>query len=1197
LANNDVGLYTLPVILSFEGIDKQVNGTLGKAFGPAGKKATSEFSKGAKDGLKDLESSVEASRKAYDKLKDKASDALGKVRKEEAALQELRDRGVTSGSRFVAIEERLAAARRNSDRAARDSTSGLQELTRAQADLAGHSDRTSGRLAALGSAAGTMGAVAGGAALAGIAALGTGAIVAGRQLYDLGAQFDDLSDTLQVKTGLSGTALDQLKASVEELGTTNVPSAFGEIGDVAAEVTRNLHLTGPAFDDVTSRLANLQRMGVDVDIRALGKAFRGFGVDAAGQAPALNSLYEASTKSGMSIDDMLSAVVKGGPALRQFGLSFGESAALLSSFEDAGLDGEKGMAALTKAFAFFSKENIPAQEGLQRTIAEIQRLGDTPEAGALANKVFGAKGGAQFLEAIQSGALDLQSLSNSLGQTGLDINEVSANTADWSEKWQDLKNKVSVALEPLAGRIFDGVNEELGKASDFIVQHKDEIVDALVELSDATLSAAEVMIKNAGLFTEGLGQIVGGIGNVLGAVNDFEAWQADIRGDTDTAAKLRAQAQEFYGWGEKMQEFGHAAAGIDFDGLRDSIHNIGNEAKGSSDPVGHLGDSVKTLGDNINGLPANLPGWFPNLTGGGAPPTSPGWFGGFTQGGSGLPPTALAPGSVPSLDDIAATGGGGRGVGINLQVNAQSSQSGQYGLPKGTNTGGYGTGNAATFPPWVMALADQFGVKPSTYSGHQETDRKEAGFAPNPGHENRGIDWSGSVENMQKFADYLATIPGALEQVIWQNPNTGQTDTIAGGKPVSGYYDAGTLADHQNHVHTRQSAPIPTAGTTVALSGSYAQAPMAGADWDTMAQGESHGDWAANTGNGFFGGLQFTQSSWEAAGGLQYAQRADLATPDQQKAVAEKLLAMQGPGAWPKTFTPATAGSTQSLALGPGGSSGLNNAFGADYKPGVGTPGYNEYGDPGYYETDPRQIAQANRGVEDSQRRIKDADQAVKDAEAKKEELDALASQDDRDKAERDVEKARDDAKRAREDAQWAKEDLDKAQQGDFKQASKAPKDAKSKGGGSSDLGGLGSIASSFLKDTFGIGDWLPDLSNNPWLKSADAAVGAFLPMLMGDAGTGSGGGAGGTGGGLSLDGLLSGVTSNAPFGIPDVQAPPMPDGTQHLGAGGPTMPGPPVTIDASTNIQGNVGWSADEVEQRRRRNEQRAIPRVPVGS
>ncbi|MGW6412681.1 transglycosylase family protein [Streptomyces vinaceus] len=69
-------------------------------------------------------------------------------------------------------------------------------------------------------------------------------------------------------------------------------------------------------------------------------------------------------------------------------------------------------------------------------------------------------------------------------------------------------------------------------------------------------------------------------------------------------------------------------------------------------------------------------------------------------------------------------------------------------------------------------------------------------------------------------------------------------------------------------------------------------------DWDAIAQCESGGRWHVNTGNGHYGGLQFTSSSWRAAGGRKYAPRADLATKSQQIKVAERLASMQGMGAW-----------------------------------------------------------------------------------------------------------------------------------------------------------------------------------------------------------------------------------------------------------------------------------------------------------
>ncbi|MFE3499900.1 transglycosylase family protein [Kitasatospora sp. NPDC059146] len=69
--------------------------------------------------------------------------------------------------------------------------------------------------------------------------------------------------------------------------------------------------------------------------------------------------------------------------------------------------------------------------------------------------------------------------------------------------------------------------------------------------------------------------------------------------------------------------------------------------------------------------------------------------------------------------------------------------------------------------------------------------------------------------------------------------------------------------------------------------------------WDSVAQCESGGNWSINTGNGFSGGLQFTPSTWKAYGGTAYAAQANQASKGQQIAVAEKVLASQGPGAWP----------------------------------------------------------------------------------------------------------------------------------------------------------------------------------------------------------------------------------------------------------------------------------------------------------
>jgi LysM repeat protein len=95
---------------------------------------------------------------------------------------------------------------------------------------------------------------------------------------------------------------------------------------------------------------------------------------------------------------------------------------------------------------------------------------------------------------------------------------------------------------------------------------------------------------------------------------------------------------------------------------------------------------------------------------------------------------------------------------------------------------------------------------------------------------------------------------------------------------------------------TKEAAPQVSSASTHSSPAVYASGSSI---WDKIAACESGGNWAINTGNGFYGGLQFTQSTWAAYGGTAYAARADLASRSAQIAVAQKVQASQGWGAWP----------------------------------------------------------------------------------------------------------------------------------------------------------------------------------------------------------------------------------------------------------------------------------------------------------
>jgi LysM repeat protein len=127
--------------------------------------------------------------------------------------------------------------------------------------------------------------------------------------------------------------------------------------------------------------------------------------------------------------------------------------------------------------------------------------------------------------------------------------------------------------------------------------------------------------------------------------------------------------------------------------------------------------------------------------------------------------------------------------------------------------------------------------------------------------------------------------------------------------PASGHVTASMARAARAAIAPQSPAPAADPGpvSTVqsdpsAAAPVYASAPASSSDgvnWNAIAACESGGNWSIDTGNGFYGGLQFTQQTWLAYGGGQYAASANQASESQQIAVAQQVLAGQGIGAWP----------------------------------------------------------------------------------------------------------------------------------------------------------------------------------------------------------------------------------------------------------------------------------------------------------
>ncbi|QXG07395.1 tape measure protein [Mycobacterium phage RitSun] len=140
----------------------------------------------------------------------------------------------------------------------------------------------------------------------------------------------------------------------------------------------------------------------------------------------------------------------------------------------------------------------------------------------------------------------------------------------------------------------------LDNLNNWVSAHQAQIVDFWTALGKAVVWAAQSTLQGASDIIEAVAGLAGGIGNVLGAVNKFEAWQADIRGDHDTANELRTQAEEFFSWGEGLQKVS--------DNLAEAAQNAGSfygkldtwaaKTKAAAQVADALGDSFIKINDN-----------------------------------------------------------------------------------------------------------------------------------------------------------------------------------------------------------------------------------------------------------------------------------------------------------------------------------------------------------------------------------------------------------------------------------------------------------------------------------------------------------------------------------------------------------------------------------------------------------------------
>lgn len=364
------------------------------------------------------------------------------------------------------------------------------------------------------------------------AALGAAAVGVGKALFDIGSEFDSMSDTIRAGTGATGEALEGLEASAKKVATT-VPTSFEQAGTTVADLNTRLGLTGDELETVAEQvIAAGDLFGEKLDINKLSSALSAFAIPASETSEVMDELFRVSQATGVSINTLADSSAKAAPTLGNMGFDIEDVASMVGLLDKAGLNSTATIAAMGKGMVTLAKDGEAPKDAFTRVVGEIDNLvksGDQAAALTEAGKIFGTKGAPQFLDALQTGAFNLDTLRDSIGATGDTILGVQEETADGPEKFQIAVNKVKLALQPLAATVFDGVANALDyltpKMESFIswAQENPELIKgiaiALGVMSAAIfVAAAAQWVMNSALLASPITWIIVGIGLIIAAI-------------------------------------------------------------------------------------------------------------------------------------------------------------------------------------------------------------------------------------------------------------------------------------------------------------------------------------------------------------------------------------------------------------------------------------------------------------------------------------------------------------------------------------------------------------------------------------------------------------------------------------------------------------------------------------------------------
>lgn len=332
-------------------------------------------------------------------------------------------------------------------------------------------------------------------------------------------EVDEGLDTIIVKTGASGEALDTMQKSMEDIATS-IPTDFATAGAAVGEVNTRFGLMG---DDLTSlseqfvKFAQINGTDVSGSIDKVQASMAAFNIDTKDAGYVLDILNKAGQDTGVSLDTLSSTLTTNSTVLKEMGFDFNQSAGFIANLNKNGIDASAVMAGLKKAMQNATKEGKPLDQALAELQASLAGAKDGTEAMQIATELFGSKAGPQLAAALQEGRISLDETANSITGWGNSVSTTFEATLDPPDKLKMTMNELKIVGADLGGTLLEMLVPALQSLSETVKSARDawNNLDEGQKKTIITIGGAVAVI---GPLLVALGSVIGAIGTIVTTV-------------------------------------------------------------------------------------------------------------------------------------------------------------------------------------------------------------------------------------------------------------------------------------------------------------------------------------------------------------------------------------------------------------------------------------------------------------------------------------------------------------------------------------------------------------------------------------------------------------------------------------------------------------------------------------------------------